>query len=145
MDACLFAFLETWPTAHHVVAANVDEISNLIKPLGFRHRRAGGIIRFSKEYLNLLECKRQCRSEQLERGTDDQIEIGYQEDAKSTTRTAVEAQFTRDEIMGLYQCGQYAYDAYVLFAQRNATNDPTDAALCAYTEYKRALSEEGDN
>lgn len=51
LDAVLHTFLSKWPTPQSVVDSNWEEISSVIAPLGIRHRRAKGLIRFSRDFL----------------------------------------------------------------------------------------------
>ena len=57
VDVVMHSFLQEWPTAECVAAANVNEISTVIAPMGIRNRRARGIVQFSKDYLELLRSK----------------------------------------------------------------------------------------
>jgi methyl-CpG-binding domain protein 4 len=120
VDVVMHSFLQQWPTAESVAAANVNEISTVIAPMGIRHRRARGIVQFSKEYLALLKSK---------------------VDQDETMKTSKEASFhlTQDEIKRFYNCGQYVADAYRIFIQRDWTTNSTDHALEAYVEWKRGL------
>lgn len=54
LDAVLHRFLSKWPTPQSVVDANWEEISSVIAPLGIRHRRAKGLIRFSRDFLSCV-------------------------------------------------------------------------------------------
>lgn len=52
LDVVLHTFLSKWPTPQSVVDANWEDISSIIAPLGIRHRRAKGLIRFSCDFLS---------------------------------------------------------------------------------------------
>jgi len=132
VDAVLHAFLREWPTAQSVVDEVDDcysttmmtttttsassgredsKMSRLIQSMGMRHRRAAGIVRFSREYLALLQSR--------------------------TGRTAA-FEFTHSDILGLYYCGKYACAAYQIFIQRRWDEvDPPDHALKVYVEFQR--------
>jgi hypothetical protein len=129
VDTIMLDFLEEWPSVEAAAEADAARMSVVVRPCGIRFRRAAGIIRFSKEYLALLEHKKQIRT---------------------TTRTDRDANadihdrgaaynLTRDDVMNLYYCGEYAYGAYKLFIQRDYSIDPADHALKAYAEYQRGL------
>lgn len=122
VDGVLVRFLEAWTTPEATLLADITEMTNLIAPLGIKHRRARGIVQFSQEYLALVQRKQQ-------------------EDSKTTTTTTsrVSFQFTREEILNLYHCGDYAADAYQIFIQRDWKDfHPRDYALRAYVEWKRS-------
>lgn len=57
VDAVMSEFLTKWPTPESVVTTPADEISIVIRPLGMCHRRASGLIRFSQDYLQLIQRK----------------------------------------------------------------------------------------
>jgi endonuclease III len=116
VDVTLCRFLQQWPNAESTAAADWEEISKLIAPLGIRHRRAKGLIRFSKEYLDLVGRKR-----------------------KKTECTGNTAEFnlSRNEILGLYYCGEYAAQGYRIFIQKRLVQMTCDHALQAYVDYKR--------
>lgn len=120
VDVVMHSFLQQWPTAESVAAANVDEISTVIAPMGIRNRRARGIVQFSKDYLELLKSR---------------------VDQGETKKPSKGASFhlSEDEIKRFYNCGQYVSDAYRIFIQRDWTTNSTDHALEGYVEWKRAL------
>jgi len=124
VDAILHEFLSRWPTAQSVVNDNADNeslasMSQLLQPMGMRHRRAAGIVRFSREYLELLSTKQE-------------------ESADAACCADVAFELARSDILGLYYCGEYAYAAYQIFIQRNYVQmDPPDHALKVYVEYQR--------
>lgn len=49
MDPVLYAFLEKFPTAAVAAAASVEEVTQVVAPLGLQERRPAAIIRFSRE------------------------------------------------------------------------------------------------
>ena len=113
VDHILFAFLERWSTPEATLKGDIDEICALITPLGIKGRRSRGILRFCKEYLQLRSSK---------------------SDKKNS-----EFKFSRNEILGLYHCGDYAADAYQIFIQKDWKHlHPKDHALRAYVEWKRS-------
>ena len=109
VDHILFAFLNRWDSPQKVLKATTDEIVEVIRPLGICYRRADGIKRFSRDYVALVSSSREMTS------------------------------LTKADVMGLYHCGTYAYDAYRIFVQRDLSIDPDDIALKTYVEYKLAL------
>jgi hypothetical protein len=124
VDTIMFDFLAEWPSAEAAAGADAARMSVVVRALGIRYRRAAGIIRFSKEYLTLLEHKMDiCGSTVVGRSID--ADIAYN--------------LTRDEVLNLYYCGEYGYAAYKLFIQRDYSIDPTDHALKAYAEYQRGF------
>jgi hypothetical protein len=129
VDTIMFDFLAEWPSAEAAAGADAARMCVVVKALGIRFRRAAGIIRFSKEYLALLEYKMDiCGSAgtgRNELGSDIDPEAAYN--------------LTRDDVMNLYYCGDYAYAAYKLFIQRDYSIDPTDHALKAYAQYQRGF------
>ena len=141
VDAILHAFLREWPTAQSVVDEDDEcdsttmmtttttitsgredsKMSRLIQSMGMRHRRAAGIVRFSREYLALLRSR------------------------SRKGRTAA-FEFTRSDILGLYYCGEYACAAYQIFIQRRWDEvDPPDHALKVYVEFQRGRGRPSGN
>jgi adenine-specific DNA glycosylase len=112
VDVVLHEFLVKWPSPESVAAADWEEISRVIRPLGIRNRRAKGLIRFSRDYLTKLQ-------------------------------GGNVATMTREDIMSLHHCGEYAYDAYRIFIQRNVSTLCADHALQDYVEYQRGALLEG--
>ncbi len=49
MDGVLWDFLEKFPTASIAAAASVEEVAQVVAPLGLQERRPVAIIRFSRE------------------------------------------------------------------------------------------------
>jgi hypothetical protein len=128
VDTIMFDFLAEWPSAEAAAGADAARMSVVVRALGIRYRRAAGIIRFSKEYLALLEHKMDsCRK----------VGTGRSIDADTDREAAYN--LTRDDVMNLYYCGDYAYAAYKLFIQRDFSIDPTDHALKAYAAYRRGF------
>jgi methyl-CpG-binding domain protein 4 len=48
----IYSFFDKWPTPQSVLAADEDEIRELIRPLGFYNIRTNRIVRFCHEYIN---------------------------------------------------------------------------------------------
>lgn len=107
VDTVLHEFLTKWHTPESVVATPANEISVVVRPLGMCHRRASGLIRFSKDYLELAQRKNDTTS------------------------------WTRQDVRSLFYCGDYACDAYQIFVQKNIQTLATDHALQDYIEYIR--------
>jgi hypothetical protein len=101
-------------------------MSLLLQPMGMRHRRAAGIVRFSNDYLALLSSTQSTLTAPCSNDTIN--DVGPIQPGHA---------WTRDDIMGLFYCGEYAYAAYQLFIQRNWDVDPPDHALKAYAEFQR--------
>lgn len=55
MDRVLWEFLERFPAAEDAAAASVEEITQVVAPLGLQERRPVAIIRFSRERRLVLE------------------------------------------------------------------------------------------
>lgn len=47
----IYSLFERWPSPEAMANANVEELSEHIKSLGFRNKRARTLIRFSAEYI----------------------------------------------------------------------------------------------
>jgi len=139
VDAILFDFFCKWPDPHSTSFADPDEMSTLIQPLGIRHRRARGIIRFSEEYIELIETKTGGQKQRSIAG-DDKRQQHHGSIQKPHCIYREEFHLTREEIMGLYNCGQYASDAYEIFIQRRL-NDvvSSDHALQYFVDYHHGL------
>lgn len=140
VDVILFHFLQEWPSAAAAVKADPEVMAELIQPLGMKNRRASGIIRFSKEYLMLLKAKREEKLNLAKEETN----IGQERQEKDVDDNCSENAFnlSREDILGLYYCGEYAYAAYRLFILRDSRADHPDRALTWYVEYQRARKEE---
>lgn len=123
VDSVLYEFFRRWPSPDKVSAnASTTDIASLIQPMGIAQKRATGIIRFSKDYLALLARKA---------AVADDIN-----DENIASR-----RFSRDDILSLYNCGDYAAAAYKLFIQKDYwSEEPCDHALRAYASYQRSLS-----
>jgi len=52
LDQVVETFFEKYPNADSLLSANLNELKNLIRPLGMYNRRANTLIRFSNEYLD---------------------------------------------------------------------------------------------
>ena len=55
VDRVLYEYLQRWPDAEATAKANWEEISSVVETLGLGTKRAKALIRFSKEYLALVE------------------------------------------------------------------------------------------
>jgi hypothetical protein len=124
VDVVLYEFLQKWPDATTASNATETDIATVIRPMGMRHRRARGIIRFSKEWLELLSRKK-----------------GNDAGRNVITRESCTEAFllTREEVTGLYYCGDYAYDAYRIFTQGKLDTVTTDHALQIYVDFHRGM------
>jgi len=122
VDVVLYEFLQRWPDAKSTSLADEKEVADVIYPMGMRFRRAQGIIRFSREWLALLDKK-----------------VNVRDNNDATTKENAASSLTKEEVMGLYNCGDYAYDAYRIFVQGDLYAVTTDHALQIYVEYHRGL------
>lgn len=153
VDGVLSQLLDRWPTPHALIEMArgqekdaddmmLDELINLIAPLGIKNRRARGIIRFCREYVDLVTRKqKQESSHSGNHRQNDPTAIGKARTAILAENSChhVEFLFTRQEILNLYHCGSYCADAYQIFVQREWENlHPTDHALRAYVEWKQS-------
>jgi len=125
VDVVLYAFLERWPDAKSVSLANEMEVADVILPLGLRFKRSQGIIRFSKEWLELLARKASLHNK------DHILDAAFS--------------LTREDVLGLYNCGDYAYDAYRIFVQNVLDAVTTDHALQIYVDYHRGIDSAATN
>lgn len=124
VDVVMFHFLQKWPDAHSTTEADSNEILNIIGPLGLGNKRSKSLIRFSEEYLRLIETKHSL--------------LPNESDLK-----LVEFSFSREDIVSLHQCGEYAWSAYELFILKELPKEDAfqvcDHALKLYVEYKLGL------
>lgn len=128
VDPILFKFLHLWPSPESAASASSDEIYNVIAVLGLGDKRSKGVVRFSKEYLQLIADKR------------DSLE---HDGNVIHCATPVEFNLSEKEVMSLHFCGKYAWTAYKLFILKELPETDTfevcDHALKLYTEYKLGL------
>lgn len=145
VDSVLNTFLTTWPDPESVVRASVEDISNVIRPLGICHRRAKAIIRFSKEYIDLTKQKKEEGKEDggVKSRMQNLLAKNPVNGSHGRTVSCQEFMLTRDEVLNLYNCGQYAYDAYQIFVQRRKHTVTSDHALQYYVDYYRGLNSLG--
>jgi hypothetical protein len=118
VDCILFQFLQKWPDAISTTLADEEEIFNVIGVLGLGNKRSKSLIRFSKEYLELIESKRSALSNE----------------------DTIEYTLNMKEVKSLHQCGVYAWSAYQLFILKELPEGDTfevcDHALQLYVEHK---------
>lgn len=141
VDGVLSQLLDRWPTPQTLinmtnggneenVGRSLDELITLIGPLGIKNRRARGIVRFCEDYVDLVTQRRE----------QEGLKIVHRRDGRVVEH--VEFQFTREEILNLYHCGDYCADAYQIFVQRDWENlHPTDHALRAYVEWQNSQTD----
>ena len=136
VDRVLSQLLDRWSSPASLICADIDELTDLIAPLGIKHRRGRGLIRFCRDYLELVRRKR--KDEGWEQDSEN---VEDDKDGEMTTPSVhmAEFHFTRQEVLDLYHCGDYCADAYLIFVQRRwATTYPTDHALRAFCEWKQS-------
>ena len=131
VDAALFQFLRLWPDATAATKADPEEMALVIQPLGLRNKRARGIIRFSTEYLSLLKSK-----QQNENGSNPEA-VASAATVDDYEKTSAAFHLSREDILGLFYCGEYVQAAYQLFIRRDLRTDHPDRALTWYTSYQR--------
>lgn len=120
VDFVMFQLLERYPSSDSMENGNVNVISDIIRPLGIRFRRAHTLIRFSREYNAMLVSLKSQKCLRID-------EIPFH--------------LSRNDILGFHGCGQYAADAYEIFILGKYDNvTSSDHALCYFTEYKRSIS-----
>ena len=124
VDSILYKFLELWPTAKDAANADVAEILQVVTPLGIKYRRSAGIIRFSKEYIELIRSKRS-RHFAADAG-----------DSESDPAFALED----NDVLNLHRCGRYALSAYRIFILGDLDCSVHDHALHYYTDYRRSIA-----
>ena len=166
VDYILWGFLEQWPTPQALLSTsneatkasggfqntnNHDNLRKWLQPLGLQIRRSQGLVQFCKDYLSLLEAKRR----QMKKIPAMSSEHPPSETSKGKERKDVidssdpAFHLTRDEILGLYNCGEYVADAYQIFIANHSINNkakvdwktlqPKDHALASYVEWKRSI------
>lgn len=157
VDRILCKFFERYPTPQDVIAKegseaekshcdneqNEIEIRTMIRPLGFNHRRAKGIVQFTRDYVQLIEDKK--LMQHAEERTEELCESHVKAENSTklpTKQETPEFEFSRKDVESLYQCGKYAADAYQIFIRDNWDNSiqPTDHALRAYVEWKKNVN-----
>lgn len=124
MDRTLFLFLERWPSASRLLKyarheETLQDLIQLVAPLGLTYKRARGLVRFCKEYVALIENKNG-------------------QNSKSTEGVATT--LSRTEVTSLFFCGAYAADAYQIFIRQDVQSPvvSNDHALLAYVDWKRS-------
>lgn len=70
------------------------------------------------------------RAAGIQQFTRDYLEKARQTDPRN---------FSGKDLLGMFYCGRYSMDAYMLFIQRNGSVEPLDHALRAYVCYQRGL------
>ena len=117
VDYVMFKLLENYSDAKYMAKAEPSDISSIIRPLGIRHRRADTLIRFSKEYIALIQA------------------------AEDESEKLAQFNLNRSEVTKLRGCGQYAADAYDIFILgRYDDICVSDHALQCYIDHKRGTA-----
>jgi hypothetical protein len=126
VDTVMHEFLKEWPDCSALLRDHGDSASfstrmaDALQPLGMNLRRTYGIVRFCRDYEHAV----------LEASTG----LGLDPERAAFA-------LTREQVMGMYNCGMYAYGAYRLFIQRCFDFELEDHALTAFAEYQRAQRE----
>ena len=124
VDSILYKFLEMWPTAEDAAKADVADVLKVVTPLGIKYRRSAGIIRFSKEYIELIKSKRS-RHFAADAGDSDSDPAFALED---------------NDVLDLHGCGRYARSAYRIFILGDMECSVHDHALHYYADYRRSIA-----
>lgn len=133
LDCIIFHLFNRWSTADSVVKdAELHEkdvyhfVFALVRPAGLGHSKAKAFVRLSRDYLLLLASKSQV--------------MDKNENSRVCKR--VEFDLTRKEVKQLFNCGDYAADAYQIFIRKDFKSPvlSNDYILQAYVEWKRSLS-----
>ena len=118
VDSIFFQFLDKWPDVHAASVADPDDIFAIISPLGLGNKRSKSLVRFSLEYINLIDSKRTSHSQD----------------------STIDFNFTKEDVKSLHQCGEYSWTAYQLFILKELPDgdefEVCDHALKLYVEYK---------
>lgn len=129
IDRTLYCFLQRWPTVDAVLEyaraeKSMDDMIQMVAPLGLTYKRARGIVQFCKDFVALVTAK--C----VETGKSDQA-----------VATATAFSLSRDEVTGMHFCGDYAADAYQIFIRRDVQSPlkSDDHALLSYADWKRSV------
>lgn len=132
LDSILYHLFLRWPTADSVVKdADLDEeevhlfVFALVRRAGQGQRKARALVQLSRDYLHILESKSQSN-----------------EKNQISARKGVEFELTRVDVKQLFNCGDYAADAYQIFIRKDFDTPilSNDQMLLAYVEWKRSLS-----
>jgi hypothetical protein len=126
VDHVMHEFLLQWPDCLSVlndIGSNDDASSRMaavLQPLGMNLRRTAGILRFCQGYQQAI--------------MKTSAELGLEPD-----RAAF--RLSKDNILKLFHCGEYANSAYRIFIQRCCDFDPGDHALTMYAEYQNGAAQ----
>ena len=142
LDGILFRLFQRWPNAESVVkGADDDEeavrlfVFTQVRPAGLGHSKAKAFVRLSRDYLLLLATKSQDIDPLPCRDTSAITSV-------ASRRRGEEFDLTRKEVKQLFNCGDYAADAYQIFVRKDFESSvvSSDYILVAYVEWKRSLS-----
>mmetsp|Transcript_16285 Transcript_16285/g.24448 ORF Transcript_16285/g.24448 Transcript_16285/m.24448 type:complete len:444 (-) Transcript_16285:28-1359(-) len=132
VDLVLLELLRSYPNCMAMSNAKQKNISDIIRPIGMRNRRADTLIRFSTEFMTLMTSKKT-------RYNDD--DNTKKVNAKDCNRNRISGHFSREEVIQLYGIGIYAADVYEIFFMRKYENMCVeDHALQYYIEYQRGIT-----
>jgi methyl-CpG-binding domain protein 4 len=51
VDKVIWKFFDRWPNPHSLLTANFQDVSDMLRPLGFYNRRPKAMKKFTEEYL----------------------------------------------------------------------------------------------
>jgi hypothetical protein len=149
VDIALFSLLQRWPRVHSMARADWEEIREIISPLGLMNKRSKSIIRFSKEYIDLVAMKEKSLCAPSNNDVDGILYDDATTTKKDTTTTTgtnsvEEYRLTKKEVLSLHQCGEYAWTAYQIFIRNElpvveGSVKACDHALQLYVEYRLGL------
>jgi hypothetical protein len=162
IDRILFHLFQRWPTAESVVKdANNDEeavrdyIFNQVRITGFGRNKSKAFVQLSRDYLLLITTSTKNQNNVNSFIPYGQYTSTSTSNATTTTATAtstavssiirrreVEFTLTRKEVKNIFNCGDYAADAFQIFIRKDLGLPiiSNDYILVAYVEWKRSLN-----
>jgi len=152
VDPVLHTFLSRWPTPTMASKADARDVREVVSTLGLQHKRARAIVRYSREYLHLIESlsKKKKNNNKKNKNNKEKKEEEEEETKTSTTLSQFELksdsnsepkpeyQFTDKEVLKLHWCGKYALGAYQIFVRDQLDVPVTDHALHYYVDWMRS-------
>ena len=132
LDSILYYLFDRWPTPDSVVKdaeCNEEDVHlfvfELVRAAGLGQSKARAFVHLSKDYLLLLRSKSQINH-----------------DNERCAGKGIEFELTREDVKQLFNCGDYAADAYQIFIRKDFESPifSSDQMLLAYVEWKRSLS-----
>ncbi len=131
LDSILYHLFKRWPTPDSVVKdADHDEeaiylfVFALTRRAGLGNQKARAFVELSRDYLDLIKDKSKRNDE-----------------SENCMAEGVEFTLTREEVKQLFNCGDYAADAYQVFIRKDFDSPivSNDSMLLSFVEWKRSL------